>query len=159
MDGDIEAVDIVSFTDYALLLVFFLCSQSEHFSPLPILGEGALKGRVRVFYMSKTIRARELRKASTEVEKILWSRLKNRRLNNLKFKRQFVIEYYIVDFICLEKKLIIELDGSQHLDNEQYDAERTAFLNEKGYNVIRFWNNVILKNLELVLEKIIFEAE
>lgn len=109
--------------------------------------------------MSKTIRARELRKASTEVEKILWSRLKNRRLNNLKFKRQFVIEYYIVDFICLEKKLIIELDGSQHLDNEQYDAERTAFLNEKGYNVIRFWNNVILKNLELVLEKIIFEAE
>ncbi len=78
--------------------------------------------------------------------------LRNRRLLNYKFKRQFVIKPYIVDFVCLELKLIIELDGSQH--NEQVDYERTVFLNQQGFKLIRFWNNDLFTNLEGVLEQI-----
>ena len=109
--------------------------------------------------MSSTSRARDLRKTSTEVEKILWHHLRNRNLCDVKFKRQYRIGHYIVDFICLQRKLIIELDGSQHYDTEQYDAKRTSYLKARGYEVIRFWNNAITEDIDPVLQKIHLESE
>jgi very-short-patch-repair endonuclease len=99
--------------------------------------------------------ARKLRKNQTVVESLLWSRIKNKSLNNLKFKRQFIIGNFIVDFVCLEKKLIIELDGSQHLDNKEYDFERTKYLTARVFRVIRFWNNDVNKQIDSVLEEIL----
>ena len=96
--------------------------------------------------------ARELRNNSTEAENYLWYML---RLKNLgfKFRRQAVIGLYIVDFICFEKRLIVEVDGGQHAVNMK-DEERDEWLKQRGYNVIRFWNNDVLKNRDGVLEKI-----
>ena len=71
-----------------------------------------------------------------------------------KFKRQAPIGKYIVDFVCLEKRLIIELDGGQHLDNQKYDMERTAWLNASGFKVLRFWNNDVLQQTTSVIEVI-----
>ena len=101
--------------------------------------------------------ARNLRKNSTKEELKLWSIVRNRQLNNFKFKRQVPIGNYIVDFLCEEKKLIIELDGGQHnqIKDIQKDEERTDFLNQKGYVVIRFWNNEINENISGVIEKIL----
>ena len=100
-------------------------------------------------------RAKKLRKHNTDVESLLWYFLRNRNLNGYKFKRQVIITPYIVDFICQHKNLIIEIDGSQHFDNKDYDDARTEFLKSKGYRVIRFWNNEILENIENVLTKIL----
>ena len=82
-------------------------------------------------------------------------------MKNLKFKRQYPIGNYIVDFICKEKWLIIELDGGQHNkpDNISYDEERTNYLNSRGYRVLRFWNTDIDKNLKGVYEIILQEVE
>ena len=102
--------------------------------------------------MSFTHIARNLRKNQTNAEQILWQQLRNRRFLNYKFRRQFPIEPYIADFVCLGIKLIIELDGSQH--NEQVDKEHTHFLEQLGFKVIRFWNHDLFNNLESVLEKI-----
>jgi len=106
-------------------------------------------------------KARALRKLSTPHEKILWSLLRNRNFNGLKFIRQFPIGNYIADFACRSKKLIIELDGSQHNEatNIQYDYERTKFLEEQGYTVVRFWNNDIDNNIEGVYEKLLSVIE
>ncbi|MDB2414338.1 transcription-repair coupling factor [Rickettsiales bacterium] len=98
--------------------------------------------------------ARNLRKNQTEVEKKLWSELRGRRFGGYKFRRQHDIEKYIVDFVCLDKKLIIELDGGQHAEQKEHDKKRTKFLESKGYRVIRFWNNQVIENLEGVLENI-----
>ncbi len=98
--------------------------------------------------------ARNLRKNQTDTEQILWSHLRNRQVADCKFRRQYPIGAYIVDFVCLSKNFIIELDGSQHLDAKNHDAARTKFLNDKGFKVIRFWNNDVLENTEAVLEKI-----
>ena len=76
------------------------------------------------------------------------------RFQNLKFKRQKLIGNYIVDFVCLEQKLIIELDGGQHAEQIEYDKTRTNFLESEGYEVLRFWNNQVLHELEGVLEVI-----
>jgi very-short-patch-repair endonuclease len=99
---------------------------------------------------------RELRKKSTPQEIIVWSRLKSRSFKNLKFRRQHSFGQYVVDFVCLEKKLIIEIDGSQHKEDSRkdYDIERTKFLESLGFRVIRFWNNEIDKNLGGVFLKI-----
>jgi very-short-patch-repair endonuclease len=101
-------------------------------------------------------RNRKLRKDSTPQEIIIWSRLRAKRFKDLKFRRQYLIGKYIVDFICLEKKLIIELDGWQHKEEnqERYDKERTKYLERQGFKVIRFWNNEINNNLEGVFLKI-----
>jgi very-short-patch-repair endonuclease len=96
---------------------------------------------------------RKLREESTPQERILWSRLRNRNLG-VKFKRQYSIGPYIVDFFCSEKRLVVEIDGSQHLENKEYDDERTRFLKEQGCTVIRFWNNEINTNIEGVCMKI-----
>lgn len=100
--------------------------------------------------------SRELRKKATPQEVILWSRLRNRNFGNLKFKRQYPIGHYVVDFVCFEKKLIIEVDGWQHKEEnqERYDETRTKHFEDLGFKVIRFWNDEINSNLAGVLLKI-----
>ena len=103
------------------------------------------------------ILARTLRKNQTPQEKILWGTLRNFQVKGLKFRRQYPIEEYIVDFACKEIKLVIELDGGQHNkeENIKYDKNRTLFLENKGYKVIRFWNNEIDNNIEGVYKTIL----
>jgi len=101
-------------------------------------------------------KSRQLRKNMTNQEKKLWNIIRNRQFFGLRFRRQFPIGNYIADFICREKKIIIEIDGGQHNEskNINYDNKRTEFLYSKGYKVIRFWNNDIDKNLVGVYEKL-----
>ena len=101
--------------------------------------------------------ARDLRKNHTDAEKLLWGHLRSRLLAGCKFKRQFAIEHYIVDFICISRKLVIELDGGQHTEKIDYDLTRTKFLNAQSYKVIRFWNNEVFGETEAVLERIFDE--
>jgi len=98
-------------------------------------------------------RARTMRSNQTEAEKALWGRLRDRRLMGLKFKRQVPIGSYIVDFVCMEKHLIVEVDGSQHVENN-YDTARDAELTKLGFRTMRFWNNDVLQNIESVCEAI-----
>ncbi|MCX7361427.1 MAG: DUF559 domain-containing protein [Alphaproteobacteria bacterium] len=100
---------------------------------------------------------RKLRQNLTDAERLLWSRLRRRQLSNVKFRRQHQIGDYICDFVCLEMNLIIELDGSQHLDQAPYDARRDAFLRSRGFRVLRFWNADVLFRVDDILETI-FEA-
>jgi very-short-patch-repair endonuclease len=102
-------------------------------------------------------RAHDLRKESTEAEMILWTYLRSHRFNNIHFRRQHAIGKYIVDFCAPREKLIIEVDGSQHLDHEKQDAERTDYLHSRGYHVIRFWNNEVMNNLDGVIKLIELE--
>ena len=90
----------------------------------------------------------ELRAFGTEAEKGLWSCLRNRQIDGCKFRRQVWIGNYVVDFICLERRLVIEADGSQHVDQMEYDDRRSAFLMREGFRVMRFWNNEVLSNLD-----------
>ena len=105
---------------------------------------------------NKTALAKILRKNSTIQERRLWNLLRNRQFNNLKFKRQQPIGEYIVDFVCKEEKIIIEIDGGQHntIENNQLDKERTDFLQSLGYKVIRFWNNEIYENIDGIWERL-----
>lgn len=96
--------------------------------------------------------AKDLRNNPTQPEQILWSYLKKSQLNGLKFRRQQPIGKYIVDFLCCSKKLVIELDGGQHCETEEYDKTRDNFLETEGYKVIRIWNNDIYDNIEGVME-------
>jgi very-short-patch-repair endonuclease len=98
-------------------------------------------------------RARDLRKNMTDAEMVLWQHIRKRQINVCRFRRQFLIGSYIVDFVCLEKRLIIEVDGGQHADSV-YDDSRTAWLEDQGFKVIRFWNNDVLKEMDAVLEVI-----
>ena len=99
-------------------------------------------------------RAKELRRNQTEAEAKLWSCLRNHQLNNVGFRRQHAIGNYVVDFCAPRRKLIIELDGSQHLEQVEYDTNRTEFLESRGYKVLRFWNNDVLKNIDDVIREI-----
>ncbi len=99
-------------------------------------------------------RARSLRHKSTDAEILLWQHLRDRRLLNCKFRRQVPIGKYIVDFLCEDPPIIIELDGSQHMEQEDYDQARTDWLNANGFRVFRFWNNDVLDNTEGVLESL-----
>jgi isoleucyl-tRNA synthetase/very-short-patch-repair endonuclease len=100
-------------------------------------------------------KAKELRKNQTEVEKKLWAALGKDQLEGYGFRRQHPVGSYIVDFACVEKKLIVELDGGQHAENIAYDDARTKFLSEAGYTVLRFWNFEINENFDEVLQTII----
>ena len=102
-------------------------------------------------------RARGLRGNLTDAEQVLWNALRNRQISGKRFRRQVPIGPYIVDFVCFENKLVIEVDGGQHAQNEHYDANRTAWLEAEGFKVIRFWNNQVLVEKEAVKESI-FEA-
>ncbi len=98
--------------------------------------------------------SRHLRNNPTEVEKLLWQHLRMKQMLGLKFRRQQPIDNYIVDFICFEKKLIIEVDGGQHSLQKDEDRERDMHLEKNGFKILRFWNNEVLENMEGVLEKI-----
>ncbi len=98
--------------------------------------------------------ARELRSTQTEAERKLWHALRNRQVLNLKFRRQHPIGNYIADFCCIEKGLIVELDGSQHEERATHDEQRTRWLNEHGFKVLRFWNGEVTPNPGGVIEKI-----
>jgi very-short-patch-repair endonuclease len=102
-------------------------------------------------------RARGLRQTMTDAERTLWRHLRNRQLSGLKFRRQHEIDRYIVDFVCTEALLIVELDGGQHADQVNYDERRTQQLEAMGYRVRRFWNNDVLVNIDSVLE-VVMEA-
>ena len=91
--------------------------------------------------------ARKLRANMTDAERRLWSALRDRRLQQFKFRRQHPLGPFIVDFACIEHRLVIEADGGQHVDNAE-DAKRTAVLESRGWRVLRFWNNDILTNTE-----------
>lgn len=95
--------------------------------------------------------AKKLRKNMTDAEQLLWQCLRDRRLGGYKFRRQHHIGAFIVDFVCLEKKLIIEVDGGQHGKQLEADVKRSDYLKERGYRVLRFWNNVVLQETESVL--------
>jgi very-short-patch-repair endonuclease len=95
-------------------------------------------------------RAGELRRELTPAERKLWAHLRNDQLG-VNFRRQHAIGPYITDFSCIQKKLVIELDGGQHIEQEDYDNERTAFLQSKGYRVLRFWNNDVMNDLNAVI--------
>ena len=98
--------------------------------------------------------AKVLRRRLTDTERLLWRHLRAKHFLGLKFRRQEPIGRYIVDFVCHEKRLIIEVDGGQHAIDKDRDAKRDKWLNEQGYKVLRFWNNEVLTNIEGVLELI-----
>lgn len=98
--------------------------------------------------------AKFMRRTATDAEHLMWQILRAKRFMNLKFRRQHVIEPYIVDFYCHEIGLVIELDGSQHGTDDamEYDAERTKFLEALGLTVVRYWNSDVLGRVDVVLE-------
>jgi len=100
-------------------------------------------------------KAKELRRNMTEAERLLWHHLRAKQMAGFKFRRQEVIGNYIVDFACLKKKLIIEIDGGQHAENVEYDHKRTRYLERLGFKIIRFWNNEVLRNIGGVLQVIL----
>ena len=105
--------------------------------------------------MRATTNARQLRRRSTDAERKLWSILRNRQLARYKFRRQVPIGNYIVDFVCFEKKIVVELDGGQHQAKIEYDNDRTRWLQSAGFRVIRFWNNEVLRETDGVLQAIL----
>ena len=122
--------------------------------PSPRRGEGGAQRRVRAVRPSTSIpRARALRVTMTNAERRFWNVVRNRSFDGLKFVRQYPVGPYIADFACRERMLIVELDGSQHAEDEAaYDLRRTLLLNSEGYSVLRFWNNEVLKELNGVQE-------
>ena len=100
------------------------------------------------------IRVRTLRKNLTEAEQTLWRHLRLRQIGGYKFRRQQPIGRYVVDFICFEKRLIIEVDGGQHSEHVVYDSKRNTWLEKQGFSVLRFWDNQVLKETEAVKEVI-----
>jgi very-short-patch-repair endonuclease len=99
-------------------------------------------------------RARQLRRDQTDAEKKLWSRLRANRFSQFRFRRQFPIGNFIADFACPQSKLVIELDGSQHLDGAGKDAWRTRLIEQRGFTVIRFWDSEVLMDIDGVMERI-----
>jgi very-short-patch-repair endonuclease len=104
--------------------------------------------------MNNRDRARELRANMTDTERFVWQRIRRRQLCGFKFRRQHPIGPFIVDFVCLERKLVLELDGGQHAARTEYDAQRTAWLAERGYRVFRVWNFEAHEEWDAMAERI-----
>jgi very-short-patch-repair endonuclease len=104
-------------------------------------------------------KARRLRREMTDAERLLWGQLRQRQIAGLKFRRQHPLGGFIVDFVCIEAGLVIEVDGGQHGERQCEDEARTAWLNSQGYRVLRFWNNEVLQNLDGVREAIWTELQ
>ncbi len=126
------------------------------------MGEGHTESRWKaVSPESKTIasitetrdRAKRLRSELTDAEAKLWLRLRGNQLG-VKFRRQHPIGSFITDFCCVERHLVIELDGGQHTEQAEYDARRTTYLASRGYKVIRFWDDAVLTSIDEVVEQI-----
>ena len=122
-------------------------SHREREGPAKREGEGESEGTMSV------ARARTLRKSMTEAERRLWSMLRDRQLG-WKFRRQYPLGHYVLDFACFEAKLAIEVDGGQHADSRG-DDQRTVWLNAQGWRVLRFWNNEVMENTEGVVARIL----
>ncbi|MEW5891515.1 MAG: endonuclease domain-containing protein [Pseudomonadota bacterium] len=105
-----------------------------------------------------TLKARRLRSNMTEAEQCLWRHLRGSQLG-VAFRRQYPIGPYISDFACVSLKLLIELDGGQHMEAQAYDQRRDAWLRGKGFRLLRFWNHDVLQNTEAVVEAIWREVE
>ena len=120
------------------------------------MGEGRERGGNKMKHQLTPI-AKNLRKNQTDQERKLWYFLKAKRLNNYKFRRQYPIGNYIVDFCCPRNKLVIELDGGQHNedDNLEKDKDRDDFLKNKGFKILRIWNNEVDKNISGVYDEIL----
>ena len=105
--------------------------------------------------MSRAIkRARELRNNLTDAERTLWRHLRLRQIDGHKFRRQRPVGTYIVDFVCLEKRVIIEVDGGQHSEQKAYDDKRSAWLRSEGFEVLRFWDHEVLTQIGNVKQAI-----
>lgn len=122
-------------------------------APFPALagegrGEGESGWAARRHTASK--KAQAFRKNETDAERAIWRFLKGKKFQEYKFRRQHPIGPYFVDFVCLKYKLVVEIDGGQHCENPK-DEIRTEFLQSKGFDVLRFWNNDVLQNMEGVL--------
>ena len=120
-----------------------------HFNSFPPCG-----GRLGWGEMDRT-KVRQLRKNMTEAECTLWKHLRLRQFEGHKFGRQQPIGKYIVDFVCFEKRLVVEVDGGQHSKQIDYDLKRSAWLEKQGFRVLRFWDNQVLKEIEGIKEMII----
>ena len=136
---------------------------NDTISPSPCKGEGRGEGSLPVEERSNIAHqrnlkslpnAKRLRQDQTDMEHKLWFYLRGRRFQGIKFRRQYPIGRYIVNFICVEKKLIIELDGGQHALASEKDRVRDKWLELYGYKVIRFWNHEIRDNMQGVLERL-----
>jgi len=99
-------------------------------------------------------RAKRLRKSMTDAEQRLWQALRDRQLGGCKFRRQYPVGPFIADFACVEKKLIVEVDGGQHAIHVEKDRGRSEYLEMQGYRVLRFWDNQVLQERESVVEAI-----
>ena len=95
-----------------------------------------------------------MRRQSTDAERLFWSKLRDRRMMNCKFRRQYPMGRYIVDFVCRKHNIIIEIDGGHHIDQQDYDTVRTEWLQSQGFEVLRYWDNDVLTQLDSVLESI-----
>ncbi|WP_237698303.1 endonuclease domain-containing protein [Actinobacillus minor] len=122
----------------------------KHFSE----GEGIMREK-ETTQLRKN--AKRLRSDMTEAEWALWYHLRAKRFCGIKFYRQKIVGHYIADFLSLNPKLIIELDGSQHAEQIEYDRIRTTYLEEQAFTVIRFWNDEVLRDINMVLD-VIFDA-
>jgi very-short-patch-repair endonuclease len=100
-------------------------------------------------------RSRRLRRNQTDAERKLWARLRARQLCGVKFRRQYPIGRFIVDFCCFEKDLAVELDGGQHAEQTEADQRRSDLLARHGYRVLRFWDNDVMENIDGVLQRIV----
>jgi adenine-specific DNA-methyltransferase len=98
--------------------------------------------------------SRSLRREMTDAEQLLWRHLRMRQMGGYKFRRQHPLGRYILDFVCLEAALVVEVDGGQHAENAEQDLLRTMFLSQQGLHVLRFWNNDVLKDIESVKQVI-----
>jgi adenine-specific DNA-methyltransferase len=96
-----------------------------------------------------------LRKNVTDAERWLWQHLRNRGLAGWKFRRQHPVGPFIVDFVCIEKKLTLEVDGGQHAESSERDTKRSEYLKERGYRILRFWDNEVLREGKSVLDVIL----
>ena len=101
--------------------------------------------------------ARDLRRNQTSAEELLWARLRNRQLEGYKFRRQVPLGRFIVDFACYDARLVVEVDGGQHAERTSEDLARTAWLESRGFRVLRFWNNEVMENPDGVLVRILEE--
>ena len=115
----------------------------------------AERKRTGAFTRVTSPHAKALRNNMTDAEQMLWQRLRDRRLGGHKFRRQVTIDPFIVDFLCIQHRLIVEVDGGQHAEQIEHDVARTAWLETQGYRVLRFWNNEVLGNRDGVTQVIL----
>ncbi len=138
-------------------------NKNSNLTPTPLLERRG--GNANFLIMKRVINdkskkeaRRNLRKNQTKEEILLWSRIRNNQIG-YKWRRQISIGRYVADFYCREKFLVVELDGSQHLENKEYDKERENFFKLLGIKTLRFWNNEVGENFEEVINKILYNLE